>query len=92
MYNKAQTSTDTPIIIAIIAFQTFIILALGFLNINPEEQQVGTNFSIAGFDIVNFSQNIITNISELGVFSALLFTPLLVAVFYIVAKLIRGGG
>lgn len=91
-HNKAQVSTDTPIVISLFAFQAIILLGLGFLNIDQKQQDVGTNFTYTGFDIINFKNNVISNISELGWGNALIFTPFLIGIGYIVAKLIRGGG
>lgn len=82
-YKKGQTSTDTPIILSIFAFQAFLVVMLGFLNITPETQ------SVTGF---GFTQNIISNISLLGWGNTILFTPLVVGLGYIILKLIRGGG
>lgn len=83
MNNKGQTATDTPIIIYIVVFQVFVITMLGFLNITPETQTVGA---------LNFTQNIITNLSIIGWGNLLVFFPLEVALGYIIVKLIRGGG
>ena len=86
--------SDTQIIIAIVAFQTFIILSLGFLNVGYVEgsQQVTTVDSGVEIFNVNFGFNLMTNITALGAFNVLIFSPLLVGVGYIIAKLIRGGG
>ena len=86
MNNKAQTATDTPIILSILVFQAFVILMLGFININDS-----TN-TVVGSNTINFTQNILTNIKLLGWGNSLIFAPLLVCIIYIVAKLIRGGG
>ena len=85
MNKKAQAATDTPIIISIFTFQSFIIVALGFLNITPDNQVIGS-------DLINFTQNIVNNISYLGWANTIIFTPLIIAITYIIAKLIRGGG
>lgn len=105
---KAQVSTDTPIILFILVFQTFVILALGFLNI--------TNTSVESPNITSYSEittysnstttvtttntgnslfsigNIISNIKILGWGNSLIFAPLIIVIIYIIAKLIRGGG
>lgn len=84
---KGQTSTDTPIIIWLIAFQIFIITTLGFIDIKPET----TTYTepISGFSIIN----IINSITYLPLWAnTILFSPLIGAVVYIVAKLVRGGG
>lgn len=83
MNKKGQVATDTPILIWLVVFQAFIITMLGLLNITPETQSVG---------IANFTQNIITNLSILGWGNLLIFLPLEIALGYIIAKLIRGGG
>jgi hypothetical protein len=91
-HKKAQTSTDTPIIIFLVAFQSFIFIALGFLSIDYEQKQVGTTINILGFDLGTWSFNLVTNVLQLGVWNILIFTPSVVAVAYIIVKLIRGGG
>ena len=89
---KGQTSTDTPIIISIFTFQIFIIIMLGFLDINTDTKDVGLNADIPLIGHIGFAYNIITNISILGWGNLLLFTPSIIALAYIIAKLIRGGG
>ena len=100
-FKKAQTSTDTPILISIIAFQAFIILALGFLNVNYASQKsinstsINATYQIQTYNVplTNLSiTNIITNISYLGFANVLIFSPIIGAIIYIIAKLIRGGG
>jgi hypothetical protein len=86
---KAQTSTDTPIILSILVFQAFIIICLGFLNINNNEITTTTHENtLWGFSITN----IITNISILGWGNLLIFVPIEICIIYIIAKLFRGGG
>lgn len=82
---KAQVATDTPILLGIIVFQSFVILGLGFLNFSDITQ---TN---SGSELFSFG-NIITSISLLGWGNTLIFFPLEIALIYIIAKLIRGGG
>ena len=74
---KGQTATDTPIILTIVVFNAFIILSLGFLNINNSDSIKTQTY---GSGLINFSQNIVTNISLLGWGNALLFTPLVVCI------------
>jgi hypothetical protein len=99
-FKKAQAGTDTVIILSILSFQTFIILCLGFLS-TTQTTYVGSDnisFNITGVSTISSGNrlfsfgNIISNISELGWGNSLLFTPLLICIGYIVAKLIRGGG
>ena len=85
MINKKGQANDTAILIGIFVFQAFLIMALRFLNVNTETQEVGS-------EDISFTSNIVTNIILLGWFNAILFTPLLAGVTYIIAKLIRGGG
>jgi hypothetical protein len=87
MNKKAQTSTDTPIILSILVFQTFVVLMLGFLNVSSTEI-VSTNTGNALFSF----GNIISNISYLGWGNILIFSPLIICLIYIIAKLVRGGG
>lgn len=84
MNKKGQTSTDTPIILSILVFQAFIIIMLGFLNVDSNNNDVSV--PLFSFD------NIITSISELGWFNTIIFAPLIICLGYILAKLIRGGG
>lgn len=81
---KAQTSTDTPIILSILVFQAFVLLGLGFLNVPTTD--VGINDALFSFG------NIINAIELLGWGNSLLFAPLVICIGYILAKLIRGGG
>ena len=85
---KAQTATDTPILLTIIVFQAFIILCLGWLNLTESDVSTVTH----GSGLINFTVNIVTNIGLLGWGNAILFAPLEVCIIYIIAKLIRGGG
>lgn len=91
-YKKSQVSTDTPIIISIIAFQTLIIVCLGIIQIDPVTETIGKEVDILGLGTVGFTYNIINNISYLGWANSLIFTPLIFGLLYIVLKLIRGGG
>lgn len=97
-YKKAQTSTDTPIILSILVFQAFIIIMLGFLNVNTENNSVDSiNANSTGVTtntpttIFNIG-SIIHSIKILGWFNTILFIPLEVIIGYIIVKLIRGGG
>lgn len=90
--NKAQVSTDTPIILSIIVFQTFIIIMLGFLNINIATKNVTGELNLPLLPHISFTQNIITNITLLGWGNLLIFLPLEICLGYIILKLIRGGG
>lgn len=85
MNKKAQTSTDTPIILSIIVFQAFVVLGLGFLNVTD----ITTTNS--GTSLFSFG-NIINSIKLLGWGNTLIFAPLEISLFYIIAKLVRGGG
>lgn len=82
LINK-RAQTDSSIILSILVFQAFIIIALGFLDTTP------TTVEVTGS---GFGQNIITNIAALGWFNAILFIPIYVVIGYIILKLIRGGG
>ena len=86
--------SDTQILIAIVAFQTFIVLSLGFLNVGYIDgaQEVTTVDTDVEVFNINFGFNLMNNISALGAFNVLIFSPLIVGVGYIIAKLIRGGG
>ena len=84
---KAQVSTDTPIVLTILVFQTFVVTALGFLTI-ANEDVTATNAKNIFFSF----GNIVNNIAILGWGNALIFAPLIIVLLYILAKLIRGGG
>jgi hypothetical protein len=81
---NGQASTDTVIIFSILIFNGFLVLSLGFLNIDYEENNIS--------DVLFSFGNIISNIIELGWGNILLFAPLIICLGYILAKLIRGGG
>lgn len=90
--NKAQVSTDTPILLWILVFQAFIVLGIGFLHVTPTTKTVGGDINIVGIPNISFTQTLVTNISYLGWGNLLLFAPLEICLIYIIAKLIRGGG
>ena len=85
---KGQTSTDTPILLSIVVFQAFILICLGFLDMNENDITLNTY----GGGIINFIFNMISNIAVLSWGNLLIFAPLGIALTYIIAKLIRGGG
>jgi len=88
---KGQSLSDATILLGIIVFQAFIIICLGFLNVEQVNYagNLTSNIVISSF----FSlPNIITSITVLGWGNLLIFAPLEVILIYIIAKLIRGGG
>lgn len=100
--NIGQATTDTPIVMALIAFNVFLLFAVGFIDMNnfspspstgdyEYQTNISVNTSSYSVPITNFKfANIVTNISEFGGFNILLFAPIIGAIIYIVAKLIRG--
>lgn len=91
MNKKAQS--DTAVILFILVFQAFLIISLGFLNIDTTEEEVGTDsLGVVGLITPSFNQNVINNIEQLGVWNTLIFAPLIIVLIYIIAKLVRGGG
>jgi hypothetical protein len=81
---KGEGVTDAGIILSILVFQSIIITGLGFISINTDSQNIDSG--------LGFSTNIINNITELGFFNLILFTPLIIVLTYLIVKLIRGGG
>ena len=86
MFKNKKAQSEVAILITILAFQIFIITALGFINITPETNSYSE--PITGFSFLN----IITSISVLGWANILIFSPLISGLVYIVARLVRGGG
>lgn len=85
---------DTGLIIGIVAFQAVIIICLGFLQIETESSGYNATILNTGLEVfnLNFTQNLITNISSLGFANILIFSPLIAGIGYVIVKLIRGGG
>jgi hypothetical protein len=82
-YKKSQS--DVSFILGVLVFNAFVILALGFLNINNDN-----NVTTETHGLEAFSMNIISNITLLGWGNTLIFTPLILCIIYLVGKFIRG--